>query len=240
MEDMRLISIWRRKRNKNQEIKFHSHKYHELVYYVSGKGETNIGGKCFNFSGHNFAVIPPNVEHNEFHFTDSEIICIEFKNPNNVPLNFLSDRKHMIYEVLNQILNESVEQKYGYEKMITIQLNSLLLHIDRIQNTTSVTKDFSYIINYLRENFHENIKLSDCAKELNISYDYFQHKFKSITGFSPRQFLIEQRLLAAEKMLLNGSYSCTEIAYRCGFCTSAQFSAIFKNKHGISPLQYKN
>ena len=114
-----------------------------------------------------------------------------------------------------------------------------MLHIARKENDTGNTKNFDYIINLLRENFFEHINLSDCAKQLNISYDYFQHKFKKLTGTSPQQFLIEQRLLFAEKLLIEGNSNCTEIAYRCGFSTSAQFSAFFKRRFGQSPLQYK-
>jgi len=81
--------------------------------------------------------------------------------------------------------------------------------------------------------------LSDCAKQLNLSYDYFQHKFKAITGCSPQQFLIKQRLKASKKLLKEGELNCTEIAFRCGFSTSAQYSALFKKEYGSSPLQYQ-
>ena len=36
-----------------------------------------------------------------------------------------------------------------------------------------------------------------------------------------------------------GQGGCTEIAYRCGFSNSAQFSAIFKREKGLSPQQYR-
>ena len=123
--------------------------------------------------------------------------------------------------------------------MLVIKLNELILNIIRIENTIIDTKNFEYIINYIRENFHEHINLSDCAKQLNISYDYFQHKFKALTGYSPQHFLMEQRLLASKEMLKKGAYNCTEIAYLCGFCTSSQFSAMFKKRYSITPMQFK-
>ena len=100
-------------------------------------------------------------------------------------------------------------------------------------------KNFDYIIHYIKENFHEKIILADCARQLNLSYDYFQHKFKALTGFSPRQFLLMQRLAASEKMLAAGNLSCTKIAYLCGFSSSAQYSAIFKREYGLTPLQFR-
>ena len=74
---------------------------------------------------------------------------------------------------------------------------------------------------------------------MHISYDYFQHRFKEIVGESPQQFLVRKRVEAAEGLLADGTLSCTEIAYQCGFSNSAQFSAIFKREKGITPRQYQ-
>lgn len=240
MDDLRFVSIWEAKRSKNGTINCHSHTHNELVYYRCGNGETKIGGKAFSFSDQCFAIIPRRVEHNELHRADAEVICLGFLSSHDLSLGFYTDPSYTIYKILNALLNEAKNQKYGYADMLKIKLHELLLHISRNEiNAAAATKDFTYIINYIKENFHENITLSDCAKQLNLSYDYFQHKFKTITGFSPQQFLIEQRLLASEKMLAENRYSCTEIAYRCGFSTSAQFSALFKKRYGTSPLKYK-
>lgn len=239
MQDLRFLTIWQAKRASNSHIKYHSHKYHELVYYASGNGKTEIGGKAFAFSEHCFAIIPRHTEHNETHLIDAEVICLGFFADDDLPFGFYTDANHTVYKILKELLNEVKNQKYGYAAMLTIKLHELLLHVIRIENSTATTKNFAYIIHYIRENYHEHINLSDCARQLNISYDYFQHKFKALTGYSPQQFLIEQRLLACLEMLKGSDLNCTEIAYRCGFCTSAQFSALFKKRYGITPLQYK-
>lgn len=116
------------------------------------------------------------------------------------------------------------QQHFGYKDMFTIKLNELIISIARNKMNSPNTKNLEYVINYIDENLHEHINLSDCAKQLNLSYDYFQHKFKKITSLSPQQYLIEQKLIAAEKMQRSGTLSCTEVAYRSGFSTSAQFS----------------
>ena len=239
MQNLQLISAWKATKTKNTYINYHSHEYYELVYYLSGSGKTEIGGKMFKFSDNSFALIPGNTEHDELHDSDSEVICLMFSGIKDLQLGFFKDYSHTISKILNALLYEVNEQTYGYKEMLVIKLNELMLNISRIENTIIDTKNFEYIINYIRENFHEHINLSDCAKQLNISYDYFQHKFKAITGYSPQQFLMEQRLLACKKMLKESNYNCTEIAYRCGFCTSAQFSAMFKKRYGTTPWRFK-
>lgn len=239
MHGPQLITLWTTIRKQHSNINHHSHTYHELVYYLSGSGKTEIGGNVFQFSDHCFAVVPGHIEHSEIHYANSEVICLGFLTADNLPFGFHADPSHVIYRILKDMLREINEQNYGYEDMVILKLKELLLRIFRTQNATTTTKNFIYTINYIKENFHEHISLSDCARQLNISYDYFQHKFKTLTGYSPQQFLMEQRLLASQKMLTEGNYNCTEIAYRCGFCTSAQFSALFKRKYGVTPLQFK-
>lgn len=240
MKNLRLISIWKAERSQNTDINDHSHAYHELVYYVAGDGETVIGEKKFQFSDHCFALIPPQVEHCETHRAKAEVICLEFAGAENLPLGFCTEPTHAVLPILRTLLDEVKYQKFGYEEMLTIKLNELLLQILRSEKSTANPKTFAHIVNYIQENIHEHINLSDCAKQLNISYDYFQHKFKALMGCSPQQFLMEQRLLTAQKLLAEGKYNCTEIAYRCGFCTSAQFSVLFKKRFGLPPSRFRN
>ena len=239
MQNLKLISIWKARRQGYFHVNYHSHKYYELVYYTYGNGQTTIEDSAYRFSDNCFSVIPFSAEHDETHFSDSEVICLEFSGVRDLPIGFYKDSSLTVHRILTDLLNEVKEQDYGYDDMMSLKLNELLLYILRKGRKASDTKNFEYIINCLRENFHEKIVLSTFAEQLNISYDYFRHRFKAITGLSPQRFLTEQRLLAAEHMLKTGTYNCTEISYLCGICTSAQFSALFKKKYGVTPLQFR-
>lgn len=234
------MSVWKAKKGENTYINFHSHNYYELVYYCNGNGETVIADKKFEFQKNSFTIIPPGVIHNEFHRNDCVVICLSFSvNINNFNI-FDNDDTLKVYRILEEILKETANQDYLFETMTNTKLKELCIFLTRkTAKKTSSEKNFEYVINYLNENFHEKIILTDCAKQLNISYDYFQHKFKETTGRSPKQFLIDCRLAAAEKLLIQSNSNCTEIAYRCGFSTSAQFSKLFRNRYKISPLKYR-
>ena len=104
MQDLRLVTIWEAKRASNSHIKYHHHKYHELVYYVSGNGKTKIDGKTFAFSEHCFAVIPQSSEHDETHNTNSEVICLGFFTTEDLPSGFYIDGNHTIHKILKELL----------------------------------------------------------------------------------------------------------------------------------------
>ena len=41
------------------------------------------------------------------------------------------------------------------------------------------------------------------------------------------------------RLLAEGSLSCTEIAYRCGFSGSSQFAMLFRRETGMSPTAFR-
>ncbi len=239
MQGTQVVSVWRRNRERGLCVNSHQHHYHELVYYVAGGGHTRIGEQVFSFDEHTFAIIPCGLLHDEEHHCAGEVICLGFTAVKKIPPTFRPDPAGVILRILKELLGEILEQNYGYQEMLSIKLQELLLRLERKDKADARERNFDYIINFLRENYHERILLADCAAQMNLSYDYFQHKFKSITGVSPRRFLLECRLSAARTLLLSNQWNCTEIAFRCGFSTSAQFSALFKTRFGCSPLQYQ-
>ena len=54
-----------------------------------------------------------------------------------------------------------------------------------------------------------------------------------------KQFLTEQRISYAVKLLENTNLSITEIALASGFNSVSYFLNVFKNKFNMSPKEYK-
>lgn len=242
MKTMKLVTAWRDVRAKEMYVPFHDHSYYELVYYYNGQGRTHIGEACHEYTNECFVLIPPGVLHDEMHDTDSDLFCIGFWAKEQLPADFYTDVQGSVARIARSIVEETISQQPGYREMLEIRLNELAVVLKRVagkQPQRPQSKNFEYVINYIGENYHEKIQLKDFAKQLNFSYDYFQHHFKELMGVSPQQFLICKRVEAACRMLDMGQLSCTEIAYRCGFSNSAQFSAIFKRECGVSPAQYR-
>lgn len=240
MKKIELLTIWEANREKGTYVYPNSHSYYELVYYPYGTGIETIDGTPYQLNPNTFVIIPPNVIHDESRLSDCRILCLSFScHSDSLEICHHVDESLIIYKILKEILKESIEQPFGYQDMIAAKLSELIIQISRLSNENdSASKNFDYIIHYLKNNYHEKIRLSACAEQLNLSYDYFQHKFKQLTGYSPQNFLLEQRLKAAKELLTSSNYNCTEIAYHCGFSTSAQFSMLFKKKYGVSPKHF--
>jgi signal transduction histidine kinase/DNA-binding response OmpR family regulator len=77
------------------------------------------------------------------------------------------------------------------------------------------------------------------GKELGLSRTHLFRKFKSLTGKAPNDFIRQIRLTKAARLLKEGNYSISEIAYMVGFKTPANFSTSFKALYRKTPKEYQ-
>lgn len=242
MRKIELITAWGASRKHGQRIYLHEHNFYELVYYCNGEGITTVGEEQYAISTNACILIPPHMSHDEYHQKDGYLYCVGFVCNEILDLEMVRDYRGDIQAIVQTIMQEVSEQPSLYREMAELKLQELILQFRRQKekHTKPVTKDFEYVIGYIEQNYHERIVLKDLAKQLHLSYDYFQHRFKELVGESPQQFLVHKRLETAEQFLREGNLSCTEIAQRCGFSNSAQFSTIFKKEKNVSPRQYQS
>ena len=100
----------------------------------------------------------------------------------------------------------------------------------------SLSVSYTHLVaTYVYENFHRHITLSDTALRFHISRSYLSKKFKAVTGFGFKEYLINIRIQNACRMLLETDQSITDIALSCGFNDSNYFGDAFRHVKGISP-----
>lgn len=87
------------------------------------------------------------------------------------------------------------------------------------------------------ENYDLNIDF--LASELGMSRTVFFNKLKSLTGFSPVEFVREIRFERAAEYIRNTQYTVSEISYRVGIEDPRYFSRCFKQKFGTTPSEYR-
>ena len=94
-------------------------------------------------------------------------------------------------------------------------------------------------VDYMQQNLGLPITLADIADAAGLSAFHFVRMFREATGEPPRRYLTRLRLEAACRLLTRGRASITDIAFRCGFSSSAHLSAALRRHTGMSPTQYR-
>jgi len=74
-------------------------------------------------------------------------------------------------------------------------------------------------------------------KHLGYGHDWIQRHFVRAVGLSPHQYLLNYRIEEAQRLMLSGDTTMTDVALECGFSSSQHFSASFKRITGITPTQ---
>jgi AraC family transcriptional regulator len=90
-------------------------------------------------------------------------------------------------------------------------------------------------IDYIQENLSENISLEAIANHIDLSCYHFCRLFKQSTGFSPYQYVIQQRVKRAKQLLRQGKMSIGDIAIACGFSHQSHLNRHFKRLTGVTP-----
>jgi AraC-like DNA-binding protein len=92
---------------------------------------------------------------------------------------------------------------------------------------------------YISQNFHKQISLSDVAEIAGMTNVAFCRFFKAKTGYSFVDALNDVRIGNAARMLINTTHSIAEIAYQSGFKNISNFNRTFKQRKGCSPGQFR-
>lgn len=119
------------------------------------------------------------------------------------------------------------------------------------QHEMSQKKDLKFIKEYDVEKIHQAkeildrsissaVTLIELAHLVGLNDFKLKRGFKEIYNTTVYNYLYEQRMLEAKKMLLNSSISVNEIASNCGYEFVQSFIKAFKRKYGIPPDRFRN
>ncbi|MFT7034112.1 MAG: AraC-like DNA-binding protein [Cyclobacteriaceae bacterium] len=146
--------------------------------------------------------------------------------------------KDEVIFLFNQSLDLVRKNSLGFRKILTgivIQLVAHVVSYKKQESTTRTGEITKQTINFIRKNLIIEIDFKQLANEHHLSYNRFRTIFKDETGISLQQYLIQERLESAKRLMVNTDLSLKEISAKTGFNSPFYFSKVFKNKMGYSP-----
>ncbi len=91
---------------------------------------------------------------------------------------------------------------------------------------------------FINNNYQFQIKITDVAKNVNVSANYLANIFKETLGVSTKGYLTKVRMERASALLLSSKYNIQQVALLVGYKNQLHFSGEFKKYYGVSPKQY--
>ena len=197
-----------------------------LHYVLSGEGYYN-GNRVT--AGEGF-FIPRNKLH-EYH--SSEIN----------PWTYFFDENGIFRYSFTEELNIYIKQLFSSSSLSATKAMGMFLILMSMHEEPEPLSKNMYVKeakNYIKNNLHRAISISETAASLHISDRYLYNLFIRYEGISPKKYINDQRTKKACRMLSSVDCSVTQAAASVGFNDVLTFSRFFKKQTNMSPTSYKN
>lgn len=171
----------------------------------------------------------------------------------NEALHISDNERKIIVDCFNKI---QFELESGIDKhsriLISSNIELFLNYCQRFYDRQFITREntnkglLEKFENLLLAYFNSDLLLKNgiptvsyCAKELNLSPNYFGDLVKKESGVSALDYIQTAVINRAKDKMLESNKSVSDVAYELGFKYPQHFTRLFKLKVGVPPTQYK-
>lgn len=143
---------------------------------------------------------------------------------------------------LSDLHIQHIEDLREYSTVVAAIGDALIDFVDRVSNSKrkNISKSIASCQEYIFNHLYENIPLSVLAKKAGLQENYLSQLFKKETGMTITQFIQQEKVEEAKKMLELTSQPVTAIAAKLNFYDQTHFIKIFKRYTGLTPKKYRN
>lgn len=145
------------------------------------------------------------------------------------------------YSMLLETSSFSINECETYLQLKQIIYEFLNLIIDKIE-TNKNKKNEKIILkckDYIETRYAEDITLDSVAEIFSFNSNYFSTFFKTNTGKSFSEYLIETRMNKAKELLVTKEIKVYEVAHMVGYRDVKYFNRAFKKQFGMSPDNFR-
>ncbi len=255
----------------------HYHNYIEIIYGLSGAFEIFIDGHKFTFGEGDLVLVNAMEVHaiNSLTGADSTYIVIRFE-PEMLyttaqtifeakyvlPFTMRTSEHQKVFSyeeikdtpipgMLERIIDEDRERRYGFELAIRTDIGSIFLWILRywhdqgldlklgVASDQTTIERLQLVFDYVDSHYDEALTLDLMADMCGMSYSYFSRFFKKAMNRNFSDYVNFVRVSKAEELLTSTDLSITEVGSKTGFSTTSYFIEQFKSFKDMTPRKFR-
>ena len=243
-------------------FKLHSHANYELLFFLHGEAKFVTENNSFNLKKNDLILIPQNKyhrivfddqesEYERFSLSLSSVLVKEIRFSLACPseairLVRLKDPTVLVglFNKLDFYCKQFSENEP--EKFIDVSsaiLKELFYFIqtreDELEEqANSLSPLLISVLNYIDEHLFEIKHVTEINQAHYISYPYLFKLFKNQFNTTPKKYLMEKRLIEAQRMIAKGALP-THIYDLCGFENYSAFYRSYQSYFEYTPSQFK-
>lgn len=165
--------------------------------------------------------------------------------PNCYHTSKINELEPLFANIINSFLNNK-ERNQAYMKVNLINIMDIITnelnHHSKNTQRRSIRNNYDKIISckeYIDKNLDKRFELETLAERCGLSKNFFSRIFKEITGNTPFEYIIENRMILAKKLILTTNISIDQISLLCGFDDRTYFYRQFRKYYNTTPAVYR-
>lgn len=107
----------------------------------------------------------------------------------------------------------------------------------QIASAGSQSQQIARAIQWLKNNFSQQLRIDDLASQARMSTSSFHNHFRSMTALSPLQYQKHLRLHEARRLMLTEALDAASAGFQVGYESPSQFSREYNRLFGAPPLR---
>lgn len=148
----------------------------------------------------------------------------------------LQARDYLLKPVSSEGLEASLRSAIAYRQLLAVQRQApQQMPAPAADEDEVVAQVKAYIHTHLRG----TISRTDIARKVYLHPDYLSHIFRDRTGTTLSDFILQERVEQAKRLLEANQLSITEIGETVGFSNSSYFGKMFRKYVGCTPKDYR-
>jgi len=147
-----------------------------------------------------------------------------------------------LIKTVSRLISEISEERRKTEYMERLEAQIARLTLSEEQDVPAAVKekyDFSGVLQYLRDHYHEDVSLNELAAMVYLSEGHFCREFKKQTGWSFVEYVTLLRVEQAKRLLGDFSMRIYEVSEKVGYRDSRYFSQVFRKTTGMTPTEFR-
>jgi AraC family transcriptional activator FtrA len=111
--------------------------------------------------------------------------------------------------------------------------------VDLPMPTQNGDEPLAGVLGWMLEHVGDDLTVEELARRARMSPRTFARRFRAVTGTTPHQWLLSQRVLLAQRLLETTDAPVEWVAQRCGFASAAGLRQHFTRAVAASPQAYR-
>jgi len=153
-----------------------------------------------------------------------------------------------IASAVDRLMNISTENIPAKDVIADFTLKELLIRLMQTQarqlildsyHKHSPTHRFAFVVEFIKAHIHEEITIDKLSSLCYMSKPNFFRCFKREFGISPVDFIIQERIKTAKKLLKDINITISQASYAVGINNLSYFFKLFKRVEGVTPNEFR-